>query len=412
MLLGFLLLIGACGGGSESAVRTDSGGNGQTAVAPSVVTGVAAAGSPILGQVTLKDKNGIQRGPVDVDMNGRFSFEVNDLTPPFVLKAVGHVGGDSILLYSIVTKAGQANINPLTHLILAVAAGIYPADVFGADGKAPAIEAISDEALGDALTGVKTLLQPLLDKYGITDFDPISGDYEANPDNRLDAMLDVVQFLVTTGGSLTITNRLTDTVIGGGDLADICAIKLYKNDAPAASSLTDVRELTARVAALGAVMGSGSALTTQALEDFFVPDPRYGTSASHTRTEDIESIPAIFGPGGTNTRGALKQLRNIRMVRDITDYYFVERGVSKVYVINYDFVYNNEVVTGSNVIFAKETVSGKWKFIGDSDQFVDTGGSNYGAYVVYTATINYGLEGTMVIDDPIEPSADNPDEDK
>lgn len=348
LLMGTLLFIMACSGGS---------GSGK-------VNGVAAAGAPINGQVTLKDQNGTEVGPITIASDGTFSFDVAGLTPPFILKAEGKVGSDSYTLYSMLTGTGRGNINPLTHLILAVAAGGDPATLYGATGAAPVTADLTDEALQAALAQVKTLLQLLLDEYGITNFDPINGDYEANPVNRLDAMLDVLNFQVTTSGALTITNKLTGTVIGSGIVTDLSTVTLNKTDAPAESSLTDIREITDRVAALGVVMASSSALTTASLEDFFIADPQYGTSASHTRTEDIASILTIFGPGGTNTHGTLLQLKNVQIVRDVTNDYYIQRGVSKVYIINYDFIYENEVVRGTNVKFGKEIASGNWKIIG------------------------------------------------
>jgi hypothetical protein len=53
-----------------------------------------------------------------------------------------------------------------------------------------------------------------------------------------------------------------------------------------------------------------------------------------------------------------------------------------VYVLNYDFIYENgDIVTGTNVTFAKETSSGLWKFIGDPDQNNSGDTSNYGCVI-------------------------------
>ncbi len=44
---------------------------------------------------------------------------------------------------------------------------------------------------------------------------------------------------------------------------------------------------------------------------------------------------------------------------------YAGRGVTRAYLINYDFIFENgTIVHGSNVTFGKETSTGQWKFIG------------------------------------------------
>jgi hypothetical protein len=379
VLLVFMLSLHACGGGGS--------GSGGATGGPAV-SGVAAAGAPIIGQVTLRDKNGVELGPVATDSSGNFSFDVTGLALPFILKADGWVGAQSYTLYSAATTAGKAHINPFTHLVLAAAAGVDPSQVFGPAGGRPDTAAISDSALRAALVRIHALMQPLLDEYGITDFDPLGGDYEANPGNRLDAMLDLIR-VEFNSGSITIANKLNGSVIASGNLANLAAISLDKARAPAQSSLAEIREITARLTELCSVMDLGADLTVQVLDGFFIPDPQYGLSNGHARTEDIASIPAIFGPGGTNTRGRVKEIRNVRLVSDITADYYASRGIERVFILNYDFIHENgDIVRGTNVTFARETGSGLWKFIGDPD--LNNGGntSNYG-FVCNYAHIDY-----------------------
>ena len=67
---------------------------------------------------------------------------------------------------------------------------------------------------------------------------------------------------------------------------------------------------------------------------------------------------------------------------------------AKVYVLNYDFIYENGVISrGTNVTFAKETASGQWKFIGDPDQ---NNGGDTCIYYGFDVTVgNDGLIGWM-----------------
>ena len=102
-----------------------------------------------------------------------------------------------------------------------------------------------------------------------------------------------------------------------------------------------------------------------ATEGFFISDSYYGTSNGNSRAQDMASIVAIFGPGGTNSNGKVKSIRNVRLVSDQTVNYS-GRGASKVYLLDYDFVFESgAVVHGNNVTFAKDISDGKWKFIGD-----------------------------------------------
>ena len=368
--------LGACGGGSQSG---------------SSVSGVAATGAPIVGTVTLKDSNGLLSGPVSTDSEGRFSLAIGKLTPPYLLKVEWTTGAQTQTLFSAAMEAGNVHINPLTHLALALATGSAPATLFGATGTPPDTTRISKASLTTAVGQIRTLLTPLFNDYGITDFDPLNGPYTAAPANRLDAMLDVIT-VKTENGQVTISNRLTGTVIGVGSTANPAGISLDKTKAPAGAVLGEIEELTERIYALGAAMKRGNALATADLEGFFLSDPAYGASSGHTRTQDIASIVAIFGPGGSNADGPLKLLKNLRLVSDETTKY-TGRSVTKVYLLNYEFVFESgKTFRGNNVTFGKETATGLWKFIGGDPSAGNGIGSNYGG--VFTG--NYGSSGTLV----------------
>ncbi len=385
IFLVFPTLLWACGGGGGGA----AGGAGQN-TAP-LVTGVAATGAPIAGTVTLKDKKGLVRGPMATGLDGSFSLDVTDLTPPFLLKAEWTAGAQTHRLFSAATQAGSAHINPLSDLALRLATGADPAAVFGAPGAIPEMTQISKTALAAALTQLQTLLSPLLTDYGIENFDPFSGPYTASPENRLDAMLDVIGFK-TENGQLTLTNKLDGAVIAAGSLAHPAGIAIDHTKAPDKAVLTDIREITARVGILCSLMNQGETLTAGKLEGLFVPEPDYGTSNGHTRPQDVTSIVQIFGPGGSNSNGPLRAIRNVRLVADLTADY-ADRGVSKVYLLNYDFLHENGLVSrGNNVTFGREEASGQWKFIGDPANA--PAGNNYGG-VWITSTDNSGSSGTL-----------------
>jgi hypothetical protein len=380
-----LTLLSSCGGG---------GGGGQTS--STLVSGVAATGAPISGTVTLKDKNGLLRGPTATDLDGNFSFDVTGLVPPFILKAEWTSDAQTHTLFSVALGTGTVHINPLSNLALLLAAAADPPSVFGAQNAAPDTTGISETKLRAAVAQIKAMLTPLLDDYGITDFDPLTGNYTATPDNKLDAMLDVISFTATAAnGSLTIKNKLDGTIIATGSVTNLAGIILDKSKSPDKAVLTDIREITERIGVLCFVMNMGASLTTADIEDLFIPDPNYGASSGLTRAQDVASIVTIFGAGGSNTNGRLKGIRNVRLVSDQTANYS-GRSVTKVYLLNYDFIFENGVVVhGNNVTFGRETSSGLWKFIGDPVN--STVGNNYGCFWLGSISgNNYGCSGTLV----------------
>ncbi len=355
-----LCLMTACGGG----------GGGGTA-GPPTVSGVAATGVPINGTVTLKDSNGIVRGPVNTDVDGKFSFDVTGLTPPFLLKAdffnkelvLSAVASDPfyvylpVSLYSVATGPGNAHINPISDLAFKLATGSDPSSVFGAAGSKPDTTKIDDTKLKNAISKIKNLLSPLLTEYGITDFDPINGAYSATPNDKLDVMLDVIS-ITAANGTLTITNKLDGSILVYGDISDTSTLALDMSKSPGSGVLTDISEISQRLNTLCSIMNLGAALTIGDTEGLFIPNPDYGTSSGHTREEDMASIVAIFGSGGTNSNGKLHSIRNVQLSNDLTASYS-DRGISKAYLLNYDFIYENGVIVhGNNVTFAKETSTG------------------------------------------------------
>jgi len=383
IFVGFLLA--GCGGSGTSTV-----GEPPTVVESATVSGVAAAGAPVSGTVTLVDKNGVQRVAA-IDGSGGFVIDASGLALPFVLKAEGQAGGSPQKLYAVTNHAGTVHVNPYTTLIFFVALGDDPAQFFASavsrDGSK-----LSDALLSQAQQSVRAFLQPLLALYGITDFNPRTGAYAAQPGNRLDAMLDVVGIAIDSSGTLVLSNKLNGAVLSTGSVANLAGLNLDTGKTPDAACLDDLVALTERLAQLTTLLNSGTDMTRPAVEAFFIADPDYGTSSNQTRTQNVDSIFTVWGVGGLNTDGKLKSIRNLRLVQDLTADYG-GRGVSRAYLLTYDFIFESgKIVHGNNVTFAKEQGSGAWKFIGDP--LNSNLGDNFGCVsimaidIVYTS--NYG----------------------
>jgi len=195
VLASLMLLLSGCGGG---------GGGGSTA-APQIVSGVAAAGSAIIGTVTLKDSAASPEKSFATS-DGSFSFDVTGLTKPFLLKVSGKANGADYTLYSLASDQGTANINPLSHLVVAVAAGGGDlAQLYAAPGTT-GIQGVAGN-LGQALLQVQSILKPLLLKYGVASVDPIQGSFKVGV-SALDLMLDSVT-LKLDSGILSISDQGT-----------------------------------------------------------------------------------------------------------------------------------------------------------------------------------------------------------
>jgi hypothetical protein len=357
-----VLILSGCGNSASS-------GSGSTTT---TVSGVAAKGIPISGPVTLKDKIGVQRGPVVTDVDGKFSLDVTGLTPPFILKAEYTTSFGTYPIFSIATGAGIANINPFTDLTLSLAINSDPALVF-ANQTSVQESALSKASIDAAQLRLKTKLAPLLEKYGVTAFAPLDAAYSATPDNKLDAMLDLLS-TSTTYGMLSIYSKLGNESLVDCRVADFASASLDLSKASDASVLTDMQELRTMLSSLQATMNLGASLTLNALEDYFIPEANYRTSEGNYRADDMASVIAIFGPGGTNPNGRLKSIRNVQLISDMTATY-TARGVDRVYKVKYDFLHDNGfLVHGHEVTIGKETTTGKWKFIGSPPSGIGNSG--------------------------------------
>lgn len=199
------LMLAGCGGGS--------GG-----VSSEVVSGTAAVGAPLSGQVSLKDSASppLQKSTV-IASDGTFAIDVTGMKSPFVLQAAGSADGVNYKLHSFADGPGTANINPLTNAIVASASDTTDDDYFE--------KADSDRNhrtsnnLAKTVSTLLAKLQPLLKQYNADHTNPITSRYIANHLD-LDDMFDNVKITVTNG-NLSIINRKSGAVIFSGLVSDI-----------------------------------------------------------------------------------------------------------------------------------------------------------------------------------------------
>ncbi len=187
------------------------GGGGGSTPAATTISGVAAAGAPIIGSVTIKDSTTptAQTKTVSIAADGKYTVDVSGLKAPYMVRADGYVGGNEYHLYSAGTSAdvgGTINITPLTDLIVANIAKTVASDYF-TSGNFSSLTAAQLTTQSDAMAAK---LQPILAAVGVSgSIDLLRTSFSADH-KGLDAALDVIRVNTDTATNVaTITNIVT-----------------------------------------------------------------------------------------------------------------------------------------------------------------------------------------------------------
>jgi hypothetical protein len=194
-----ILLLTSCGGS-----------NGVNNAPAQTVSGVAAAGGPLIGSVYLEDSsNPSQVISLPIAADGSFSFNVNGLTAPFLLKAIGTVGGNNYTLYSFAAGSGIANVNPLSNLAVVEANGGDLTSLYASPN--PTEMLAIKNTLATNIAQIQEVLQPTLSHFGATTVNFISDPYVANH-SGLDLFMDLVSISVSNGTVTIVDNTTNNTV--------------------------------------------------------------------------------------------------------------------------------------------------------------------------------------------------------
>lgn len=270
------LVLAGCGGGGSGGVSSE------------VVSGTAAVGAPLSGQVSLKDSSTPpQQKSTVIASDGSFAIDVTGMKAPYVLQAKGSADGVNYKLHSFAERSGTANINPLSDVIVASAAGDDdPENVYErADSdKCRKIQINIEQTVSILLAK----LQPLLKQYNAENSNPITSRYIANH-LGLDEMFDNVRITVSSG-TLSIINRNSGAVIFSGKISDI-ANGIFDNGAlpPAASAPAAPNGLTA-VGGTGQVTLSWTSVSNATSYNVY-----YATTAGVTKVNGTK-ITSVSSP--------------------------------------------------------------------------------------------------------------------
>ncbi len=199
----FISTMAGCSGGSSDP---------QTISTPITLSGTAAAGAPIIGQVTVKGSQGVTK-TAPIEANGNYSVDVTGLTAPYRLRALGVVGGVQYQLHSYAEAAdlgNTINITPFTDLIVANAAGQIASAYFDAvaPSEIPSADLVAQEE------ALQTKLQAVFTTLGVgTAVDLLHSAFSADH-TALDAALDIIRIETNiTTNVATITNVIDNTSI-------------------------------------------------------------------------------------------------------------------------------------------------------------------------------------------------------
>ncbi|SNB47240.1 hypothetical protein [Geobacter sp. DSM 9736] len=339
-----LLLLSSCGGGNSSV---------------STVSGVAAAGAPLSGTAYLKDSSSpAVELSVPIAADGSFSFDVTNLTPPFLLKAAGTSNGSSVTLYSASSSPGIANINPLSHLAVSMANGSDNlTDLYSSTDTARMRTVAA--ALPDAITALQRVFQPTLVWFEATTANFISDPFAANH-TGLDLFLDMTS-ISTSNGVVKVTDRgLNRTSYTHLSDLDSGSFDLVATSIPRAGQVS-VWPITATVEASGSF--SFMAIRAGAANEHFIwsveeagggtitPEGIY-TAPSTPGTYHVKAT-SVSDPGRSNTAAVsvggglpIEIVESAPGVFDVT-----ARGLSDVIGISVSVVYDTATITNPRVEF-------------------------------------------------------------
>lgn len=191
------------------------GGGGGGAVVTPTVSGVAASGAPMTGTVFLKDSaNNPEMSTTINTQTGAFSFNVTGKTAPYMLR----VG----TLYSMSSGPGTANVNPLSHLMVADAAGFVDMsamNTFYTNPNATQMGTISGN-MGTALQHMQQTMAPMLNTYGVANVNPVTGTI--NIGQGMDRMFDDVKMTINSSGTVSM-GYVNGTLVYTGPMASMSA---------------------------------------------------------------------------------------------------------------------------------------------------------------------------------------------
>lgn len=254
---------------ASSLAIASCGGSDSAPAASTSLSGTAAAGAAIIGQVTVKGSMGNTKSAL-IEADGTYEVDVTGLTAPYRLRAEGTVGGRTYKLHSYAEEAdvgGNVNITPFTDLIIANAAGQIAESYF--DSSTPMnLDPVEIDAQEDAL---QAKLQDVFSALGVdAAIDLLNTTFSADH-SGLDAALDVVSVEVDSNTNIaTITNLIENTSVQDSvtDATDNTAVLTVTDPTGLTDAVSDTQQINNIFVELTAAFANGLP-TAASLENYF-----------------------------------------------------------------------------------------------------------------------------------------------
>lgn len=267
-----LSLLCACGGGGgDSGAPTPATPTPKvcSTCSPGILSGtIATGGAASAAEILVIDALG-KSLKIVADAHGAYRADVSGMTAPFLIKVVGNVGGEAVILHSLATAGdigkNAVNVTPLTELVTASVLGGIP------DAKLVAgavdLSKVTSTTLANAERTVKGIVQPVLDAAGASDANVRTTEFK--PDRTgIDKALDATR--VAVGGAAYSVSLVTGAPAVTLDPAKPADSKTLT--APSAQTLDDLSAnlsaIQTRLDALAAQFANGVP-SADALKPFF-----------------------------------------------------------------------------------------------------------------------------------------------
>jgi predicted lipid-binding transport protein (Tim44 family) len=337
------------------------GGGGSSSPTGSTVTGVAAAGAPLIGQVSLKDSAGnlAPGSPKTLNSDGSFSFNVSGMAAPYFLQAQGTAGGTEFTMYSVSLGTGTANINPMSNIAVAAMAGVNdPATAYASPGTYATN--MTQTRMNTVVANMQAMTTNILTPYGAGSTNPVTGSYTANHQG-LDAAFDVSQMNLASG-NVTIVDKTSGT--SGANLGTATISQMMGSTPPTAVAAvsngyvpTDLQSISTMLSNMGTALNKGSNVTTTDLDPYFA-STNFGINNGMTRTQLMSNI-----------QSDISSLLGGRTISGVTGVTF-NGNKGGGYIVSFQFRMSDGSSIMSNQTFSDEFVmsknsSGTWQITGN-----------------------------------------------
>jgi hypothetical protein len=180
------LPLAGCGGGGGGG-SSGGGGTDQFSSQNNVVSGTVAVGQPVANArvevVSLYEAKQYYGLPVKeamTDASGRYSIDMGNLRPPFLVAVYNGKDTTFDVLNSISAKAGIVNVTPLTDLLLSQLVPKSQDDSAFSLSDAYLLANVTEQQIADAQAKVVAYLRTRPDKYVAGNVTPVDVSMAGN----------------------------------------------------------------------------------------------------------------------------------------------------------------------------------------------------------------------------------------